>query len=297
MMRRLAFGLVAVLGMLPITLLTGCGHASHAAAAAAASASSSNYSSQPMVRLLQAENTDLTKALLAQLKAADSNLDHLQALGVQVEDLLTTETASETALDRNPAIATLLRHYFAMLLQAQAPGQRGAAARVALARFFIPHATALTRVRYVALGKLATSDHAAWPEGMQTAALPTVHAITVNRARDRATVIVYPLHNYWAYADRTNVRCGQFDGQTVDAWNATMADGPHRLTLVRRAGTWLISDDFSVGGELDVAEMMKAGGAPMALWQAEARRIAARTKKRIPVPAGSRPPSSVFLSF
>ena len=66
-----------------------------------------------------------------------------------------------------------------------------------------------------------------------------------------------------------------FVWQTDDAWNTTMWEGPHRLTLARRDGAWSIADDFAVGTDVgDVAAALKAGGAPPAIWRAEARRIA-----------------------
>ena len=98
-----------------------------------------------------------------------------------------------------------------------------------------------------------------------------------HRLGARATVVIYPVCELWAYTDDMGgIHTGRFDGQALDDWNAPMVDGPHRLRLVRRGTTWLLCDDFTDGGDGDVPTLLKASGASPTLWHSVARRIAAR---------------------
>jgi len=238
-------------------------------------AASSGSSSSPSAAQLTQENAALKQALLGQLAGAAARQD-----GQQYHP--------QGSVSGHPQIVRLVRRYFAALLRGRAPAAAGARGRQSLAGFFRAGSPALARVRYYELGKLAASDGAPWPDGMATKSLITLHSLSVDRRGDRATVVVFPIHAYWVYVtDAGAVRSGEFDGQTDDAWNTTMWEGPHRLTLVRRNGTWSITDDFTAGiGWGDVAATLKAGGAPAAVWRAEARRIAARSAHTIPVPPG-----------
>ncbi len=217
----------------------------------------------------------MKQALLGQLAGAAARQD-----GQQYH--------TQGSVSGHPQIVRLVRRYFAALLRGRAPGPAGAEGRQALAGFFRAGSPALARVRYYELGKLAASVGAPWPDSMATNSLITVHSLSVDRRGDRATVVVFPIHELWVYVTGAGaVHSGEFDGQTDDAWNTTMVEGPHRLTLVRRNGTWSIADDFTTGIDWgDVASTLKAGGAPAAVWRAEARRIAARSAHTISVPPG-----------
>ena len=195
-------------------------------------------------------------------------------------------------------VLSVVRRYFAALLAGRAPGAAGVAGRAALAAYFPSGSRALATVRYLDRGKLAAADGALWPDGMQTRSLVEIHSLVVDRAGRRATMVVYPVHELWAYTDDTGgIHTGQFDGQTGDDWNAPMADGPHELTLVRHGAGWLINDDFTVAGEVEVPALLKAGGAPPSLWRAVARRIAARTAYPISVPPGVTATFERFLAL
>ena len=169
--------------------------------------------------------------------------------------------------------------------------------RRALAAFFPVRSPALARVRYLELGKVAASHGTSWPAGMATRSQVMINSLSIDSASDRATVVVYPVHELWLYVGGTGkVRRGQFDLQSGHAWDATMADGPHRLALVHRQGRWLIANDFTPY-TFGVVRMMRAGGAPGSVWRAEARRIAARTAHPIPVPPGVRATFERFLTL
>lgn len=246
------------------------------------------------VEQLRQENESLQAALMtARLEKRAAATELRERLSGNV-----TASASEQQLARHPALRRLVRDYFAALLEGRAPGERGEQGRKQLAAFFPTGSAALARVRYLELGKLAASKGAPWPAGMVTKSLAVVHSLSVNGKGDSASIVVYPIHEFWAYADaQGKVRTGELNMQTEDAWNATMWEGTHRLTVVRRAGAWKISDDFAVGGEQDVPRMMRDGGAPKPVWRAEARRIAARTAHRIPVPAGVQTTFERFLTL
>ncbi|NLE22200.1 MAG: hypothetical protein GX624_05410 [Actinobacteria bacterium] len=243
---------------------------------------------------LRQENESLQAALMtARLERRAAATELRERLSRSV-----TASASEQHLSRHPGLRRLVRDYFAALLQGRAPGKLGEQGRKRLRAFLPAGSPALARVRYLELGKLAASKEAPWPAGMVTKSLAVVHSLSVNEKGDRASIVVYPIHEFWAYVDdQGEVRTGEFDMQTEDAWNATMEEGPHRLTVVRRAGVWKITDDFAVGGEQDVPGMMRDGGAPRQVWRAEARRIAARTAERIPVPAGVQAIFERFLTL
>jgi hypothetical protein len=243
---------------------------------------------------LRQENESLQAALMIALlgrRAASTALKERLSANVSA-------SASEQQLARHAGLRRLVRDYFAALLEGRAPGQPGEQGRKQLKAFFPAGSPALARVRYLELGKLAASKGAPWPAGMVTKSLAVVHSLAVSGKGDRASIVVYPIHEYWAYVDaQGDVRTGEFDMQTEDDWNATMWEGPHRLTVVRRAGGWKITDDFTVGVGQDVPRMMRDGGAPKPVWRAEARRIAARTAERIPVPVGVQATFERFLTL
>ncbi len=264
---------------LVVTILAACSvagpSASTSSTASGSPTASFSSSSSPSVAQLTQENTALNQALLGRLAGAAARQD-----GQQYHP--------QGSVSGHPQIVRLVRRYFAALLRGRASGAAGAQGRQALAGFFPRGSPALARVRYYELGKLAASDGASWPDTMATKSLITLHSLSVDRHGDRATVVVFPIHELWVYVtDAGAVRSGEFDGQTDDAWNTTMVEGPHRLTLVRRHSTWSITDDFTAGIDWgDVAATLKAGGAPPAVRRAEARRIAARSAHTIPVPPG-----------
>ena len=182
-------------------------------------------------------------------------------------------------------------------------------ARAGLARFFAPGSAALARVRYVALGKLAVSGNAPWPDGMLTSSLAVVHDLQVAPDGRHASVVVYPVHQFWTYVSTGGeVSSGELkgdssatDSQGEALWDAAPPDSPHRLTLARRGPAWFVADDFMTGdsaiARAGTPALMKAGGAPRSVWQAETRRIAARTKDTIAVPEGVRATFERFLTL
>ncbi|HEY5472357.1 MAG TPA: hypothetical protein VIK32_04105, partial [Candidatus Limnocylindrales bacterium] len=281
--------LLVVIAALTVAACGGTGTSVSPASSASAEASAS-------LERLQSQNDALKEALLNELASSAATRDRLSPSAL---DALSTPTAAEAQLARRPRVARLVRDYFETLLHGRAPGKVAEQAREKLVGFFTPQAASIARVRYLELGKLAASHAAPWPAGMLTRSLAVVHSIFVNRAGDRATVVVCPVHEFWAYVDsKARVHTGEFDMQSGDAWNATSSEGPHRLTLVRRAGTWLIGDDFTIGNNgFDVATTMKDGGAPKAIWQAVARRIVTRTTHPIPVPAGVKATFERFLTL
>jgi len=284
-----ALSSLVAIGVLGAAACGGTGTSVPPSSSASAEASTS-------LERLQRPNDALKAALLNELASSAATRDRLSPGALNA---LSTPTAAEAQLARRPQIARLVRGYFETLLHGRAPGKVAEQARQDLAGFFTPQAASLSRVRYLELGKLAASHAALWPAGMLTRSLAVVHSLFVNRAGDRATVVVCPVHDFWAYVDsEARVHTGEFDMQSGDAWNATSSEGPHRLTLLRRAGTWLIGDDFTIGNNgFGVAATIKDGGAPKAIWQAVARRIAARTAHPIPVPAGVKATFERFLTL
>jgi hypothetical protein len=237
------------------------------------------------------ENVSLRAAMRLERLAASTALKDRLSANV-------TASASARRLARHADLGRLVRDYFATLLEGRAPGKPGQQGRNELRDFFPVGSPALARVRYLEKGKVAASKGAPWPAGMATQSLAVVHSLSVNMKGDRASILVYPIHEFWAYVNaQGKVRAGEFDMQTFDAWNATMWEGPHRLTVVRRAGAWRVADDFTVGGDQEVPRMMRDGGAPRPVWRAEARRIAARTAQRLPVPAGVQATFERFLTL
>ena len=282
--------------------VTGCGKTPSPPSAGASSSAAAGPSHQ-----LRVENQNLKLALLVQLGRTAALEARLAA--VDGAEAFSAQTPAESRLSRHPGIRRLVEDYFRALFRARAPGQVGVRARAGLARFFAPGSAALARVRYVALGKLAVSGNARWPDGMLTSSLAVVHDLRVAPDGRHASVVVHPVHQFWVCArPGGEVASGEFNGAGAvtdppadDPWDAAPADSPHRLTLARRDGAWLITDDLMTGDSATVLAgvpaLLKAGGAPGAVWRAEALRIAARTKDTIPVPAGVRATFERFLTL
>ena len=206
---------------LVVTVLAACStvgpSASTSPTALVSPTASSSSSPSPSAAQLAQENAALKQALLGQLAGAAARQD-----GQQYH--------TQGSVSGHPQIVRLVRRYFAALLRGRAPGPAGAEGRQALAGFFRAGSPALARVRYYELGKLAASVGAPWPDSMATNSLITVHSLSVDRRGDRATVVVFPIHELWVYVTGAGaVHSGEFDGQTDDAWNTTMVEGPHRL--------------------------------------------------------------------
>jgi hypothetical protein len=238
------------------------------------------------VTSLQSENQQLRQALLGQLAQQMTTTAHVVA--VDGGSVLSATTPAERLLAKNPAIARLVKGYFAAQVQAQAAGAAGVQARQNLARFFTPGSTALARARCLALG---TSGAAAIGNNGEAAVDPTsaslalVRSLVINRTQTQATVTVWPVVEYQVWFDAAgHLEWSNVGGQSGEPWGIDPSGAPHRLQLVKSAGQWLISDDFSLDGEIPAT--LKKGGAPAAVWQAEQRRIAAAANEHIAVPAG-----------
>ncbi|MGO8683663.1 MAG: hypothetical protein ACLQUT_03650 [Thermoleophilia bacterium] len=197
-------------------------------------------------------------------------------------------TLAERLLAHNPAIAHLVSGYFATQVQAQAAGAAGAQARQNLARFFAPGSAALARARYLALGTsgaAATGNNGEAAVDPTSASLALVRSLVINHSQTQATVIVWPVVEYQVWFDAAgHLQWSNVGGQSGEPWGIDPSGAPHRLKLVKSAGQWLISDDFSLDGEIPAT--LKKGGAPASVWQAEQRRIAAAANEHIAVPAG-----------
>jgi hypothetical protein len=239
-------------------------------------------------RVLRAQNHSLERALLGEL---EQNLA-LQAHVVAVDGgaALAARTPAERALAADPALAKLVRSYFATTVRAHTPGQAGAAARAALAAFFPAGSPALARARFVALG---SRDQLAYGPGGDPAVEPkrgslaVVRSVVFNRAHTRATLVVWPVVEYQLWIDASGrPRWDYLGGAGTASWGVAPGAAPHRLALVRSGARWLITDDFSLDRE--IPSIMKKGGAPRTLWSAEQRRIAAHLNTSYPVPAGIR---------
>jgi len=238
------------------------------------------------VTSLQSENQQLRQALLGQLAQQMTTIAHVVA--VDGGRALSTTTPTERLLAKHPAIARLVKGYFAAQVRAQAAGATGAQARQNLARFFTPGSAALARARYLALG---TSGAAAVGNNGEAAVDPTsaslalVRSLAINYTQTRATVVVWPVVEYQVWFDAAgHLEWSNVGGQSGEPWGIDPSGAPHRLQLVKSAGQWLISDDFSLDREIPAT--LKRGGAPAAVWQAEQRRIAAAANEHIAVPAG-----------
>lgn len=274
--RRAATSLILVLGT--ALLLTSCSRS--------APTPSSSPSVAAQVQRLQAENSALKRALLRQLTDADSQ--QAEAASLYGEGAESPSTPAYFVLYHHPAIVRLVNTYFTRLLFARAPGPAGKAAQARLARFFLPHSNTESLVLYEVRGKIANTHGAPWPAGMQCACAVVIHSAIFNRAQTRATLVVWPVDEFYVYTDADgHVQAGQFipSGQP---WNQNEPDAPHRLTLMRKSGSWLISDDFTLGNDVGAAvDLLRAGGAPKAVWRAEQRRIANELREPRPVPAGA----------
>jgi len=282
--------------------VTACGAAPSHPSASASSSAAAGPSHE-----LRVEDQNLKQALLSQMTRTAALEAHVAAAAGA--EALSAKTRAESRLSRRPRLRQFIDDYFRTVLAARAPGQPGAGARAGLARFFAPGSAALARVRFIALGKLAVAGHAPWPDGMLTSSLAVVHDLQVAADGRHVTVVVYPVRQFWTYVSaRGQVRTGEFTGAGAvtdppadDPWDAAPSDSPHRLTLARRGASWIVADDFMTGdsaiARAGTPALMKAGGAPEAVWQAETRRIAARTKNAIPVPGGVRSTFERFLTL
>jgi hypothetical protein len=266
--------------VLPL-VLAGCGSSKQTAHASAVPPLGKK------VHALEVQNLRLRQALLAQLAQQLTQTAHVVA--VDGGAALAARTPAERLLARAPAIGRLVEDYFARQVLAHAPGKAGERGRKLLARFFPAGSPALARARYLALGSV---DERAMGQDGQKAIDPVrgsvavVRSLTTNRSLDRATVVVWPAVEYQVWLDSSGRPQwgGLPPGEVGEPWGIALGAAPHRLTLVKSDGRWLITDDFSLDAEIPAT--LRSGGAPDAVWRGEQRRITRQADRRLPAPAG-----------
>lgn len=240
------------------------------------------------VAALESQELQLRQALLGQLAKQLTTTVHVVA--VDGGSTLSATTPAERLLARNPAISRLVRDYYATQVLAHTPGAAGVRGRRDLAGFFPRGSAALARARYLALGTLG--ELAAGRDGLPAvdptrASVAVVRDLAVDSTGTHATVVVWPAVEYQVWTDAPGrLQWGHVGGESGEPWGIAPGGAPHRLQLVRLAGRWLISDDFSLDAEIPAA--LRRGGAPVVVWRGEQRRIGAAAQQRFAVSTGIR---------
>lgn len=238
------------------------------------------------VSTLQTQNLHLREALIGQLTKQLTTTAHVVA--VDGGTALATRTPAERLLARHPDIERLVRDYFATQVLAHTPGPRGTRGRQALVRFFPNGSAALARARYLALG--TRGEQAVGRDGQEAVdplrgSVAVVRSLELNPSLTRATVVVWPAVEYQVWIGASGrPQWGSLGGQSGEPWGVAPSPAPHRLRLVRSAGQWLISDDFSLDSQIPT--QMRRGGAPEAVWRGEQRLITREAHRLFDVPSG-----------
>ena len=251
---------------------------------AVASASAAAGVSPPVADAgLSAEKQELIAALLAQMKHDALREERARERFGRPDDW----TRADQILWDHPELQRLVRDYVDDLVRGGLPGDQGAAAREDLARFFAPGSDRLDRARWFAAGRVPAAKDRALPPDFTLATLAGIHDVRLSEDGRHAVVVVEPIRGFWVYTDYGSVVKGSLS-QFDEDWDYLATDAPHRLTLVRRGGGWVVADDFSLGWSAnDVPSRLRRGGAPRDVCLEEAARVRAAVKRPVHLPAGA----------